>query len=168
MTAQSPRLAVSPGVARWWAQKTPRERRIVAGIALLVVVAIGWLAIWQPLQQDLAALRTAAPAERRALAEGERMAAEVARLASSAPAAPAPDAQAALERIVSERGLRGSGTQVEWRDGRARIAIDAVRFDTLIAALEALEREARLRIVEATLTARVDPGTVRAELVVVR
>ena len=168
MTTLSPHLAVSPRLSRWWAAKKPNERRVVAGFTALVLVTLGWLVLWQPLQQDLAALRAAAPAERGALAEGERMAAEIAALARAAPVPPPPDAQAALERVLSERGLRGSGTQVDWRDGRARIAVDAVRFDTLVAALEVLDREAKLRIVEATLTARVDPGTVRAELVVAR
>ena len=168
MAALSPHLAASPRLSRWWAAKKPYERRIVAAFAVLVVVTLGWLALWQPLQQDLAAMRGAAPAERGALAEGERMAAEIAALTRAAPLPPPPDAQSALERILSERGLRGSGTQVDWRDGRARVAIDAVRFDTLVAALEVLERDAKLRIVEATLTARVDPGTVRAELVVAR
>jgi general secretion pathway protein M len=168
MAALSLRHAVSPRLARWWAAKTPNERRVVAAIALLVVAMIGWLAVWQPLQHDLATLRAAARGERAALADGERMAAEIAGLARAAPLPPAPEAQAALERIVSEHGLRGAGAQVEWRDERARIAIDAVRFDTLVAALEALQRDARLRIVEATLTARVDPGMVRAEMVVAR
>ena len=41
-------------------------------------------------------------------------------------------------------------------------------YDALIAGLEALQRDAQLRVVEATLTARVEPGTVRAELVLAR
>lgn len=168
MAALSPRFALPPRLSRWWAAKTPNEQRVVAAVALLIVATLGWLAIWQPLQQDLATLRATASGERAALADGERMAAEIAGLARTAPMPPAPEAQATLERIVSERGLRGSGTQVEWRDGRAKIAIDAVRFDALVAALETLQREARLRIVEATLAARVDPGTVRAEVVVAR
>jgi hypothetical protein len=34
--------------------------------------------------------------------------------------------------------------------------------------LEALQRETGLRIIEATLTARVEPGSVRAEIVLAR
>lgn len=166
MAALSERLALPPKLSRWWAAKTSNERRTVAAIALLVAATLAWLVVWQPLQQDLAALRAAAPAERSALAEGERMAAEIAGLARAAPLPPAPEAQAALERILGARGLRGSTTQVEWREGRARIAVDAARFDVLVGALDTLQREARLRVVEATLTARVDPGTVRAEVVV--
>ena len=168
MATLSERLVLPPGLARWWAAKSPSERRTIAAVALVVAATLGWLVVWQPVQQDLAALRAAVPAARAALAEGERMAGEIAGLARAAPLPPAPEPQAALERILGEHRLRGGATQVDWREGRARIAIDATRFDTLIAALDALQRDARLRVVEATLTARVEPGTVRAELVVAR
>jgi type II secretory pathway component PulM len=141
---------------------------VVAAIALLVAATLGWLVLWQPLQQDLAARRAAAPDEYRALADAQRTAAEITGLTRTAPLRAAPEAQAELERILAERGLRAGATQLDWQQGRARIVIDAVRFDRLIAALEALQRDARLRVVEATLTARVDPGTVRAELVLAR
>ena len=167
MTAPSPRIALPPKVARWWAAKTPAERRIVAAVAAVVAVALCWLAVWQPLQRDTAALRAAAPGERAALADGERVAAEIAGLARTAASPPAADARAGLERILQERGLAGA-TQVDWQEGRARLALEAARFDTLVAALDAMQRETQLRVIEATLTARVEPGTVRAELVVAR
>jgi hypothetical protein len=46
-----------------------------------------------------------------------------------------------------------------------RITLPSARFDALVGALEALQRDAALHVVEATLTARVEPGTVRAEVV---
>ena len=49
-------------------------------------------------------------------------------------------------------------TSVDWRDGRAHVVLAAVGYDALIVALEALQRDARLRAVEATITARVEPG----------
>ena len=42
------------------------------------------------------------------------------------------------------------------------------RFDTLVAAVAAVSRDDGLRPVEGTLTARVEPGTVRAELTFAR
>ncbi len=168
MAAASGRRVLPPRLARWWASKSPGERRTMAAVALLVAATLAWLALWQPLQQDLAALRTAVPAERAALADGQRMAGEIAGLARASALPPAPEPQAAIERILGERGLRAGAAQVDWREGRARITLDAVRFDALVAALDALQRDARLHVVEATLTARVEPGTVRAELVVAR
>jgi type II secretory pathway component PulM len=165
MATLSARLAPPPGLVRWWAGKTPAERRVVGVLALLIVASLGWLAVWRPLQRDVAALRVDVPATRAALAEGERMAAEMAGLARAAPPPPAPDAPAAIERILAAHGLRDGAAKVEWREDRARITIDSVPFAALVEALDALDREARLTVVEATLTARVDPGTVRADVV---
>jgi general secretion pathway protein M len=166
VTGTLPKRLAVPALTRWWAQKSRRERAIVAALALLVAAAVLWIGIWQPVRQDRALLRAAAPLAHGELAEGERIAGEIAGLERTARAPPAADAHAALERILGERFARGGAPQVEWRDGRAHVALDAVRFDALVAALDALQREAQLRVVEATLTARVEPGTVRAELTV--
>ena len=72
MAAGSARLALPPRLARWWALKPAGERRTMTAVALVVAATLGWLALWQPLQKDLAALRAAIPAERAALAEGRR------------------------------------------------------------------------------------------------
>ena len=71
----------------------------------------------------------------------------------------------AFFRMYAERvaGLALIASQV-----RADAAEHSAERDALIAALEALQRETGLRVVEATLTALVNPGTVRAELVLAR
>ena len=73
-----------------------------------------------------------------------------------------------LERVLVAQNLRPAVTQLDWKDARARLVFGAVGYDPLVAGLEALQRDARLRVVEGTLTARVEPGTVRAELVLAR
>ena len=108
------------------------------------------------------------PGERSALAQARKMADEMVSLARTAPARRATDARAELERVLAERGLRSAVTQLDWQDGRARIVFADVGVDALVSLLEALQRDAQLRIVEATLTARVEPGTVRAELTLAR
>jgi type II secretory pathway component PulM len=67
-----------------------------------------------------------------------------------------------------QQNLRAAVTQLEWRDGRAHVVLAAVGYDALVGALEALQRDAGLRVVEATLTARVEPGTVRADFTLAR
>jgi type II secretory pathway component PulM len=96
------------------------------------------------------------------------MADEIAGLSRTTPATGSTDAKAELDRVLSQQGLRAAVTQLDWQEGRARVTFAAVGFDPLVAMLEALQRETGLRIVEATLTARVEPGTVRAELVLAR
>jgi type II secretory pathway component PulM len=161
-------LRAPRGLDRWRIARTPRERRVIAALVVLVAAVVGWLALWQPLERDLAALRAAAPAQRNALGEARKMADEMASLARTAPVRRATDARAELERVLGERGLRRAVTQLDWQDERARIVFANVGVDALVALLDALHRDAQLRIVEATFTARVEPGTVRAELTLAR
>ena len=161
-------LRAPPWVERWRIARPPRERRAVAALVVLVAGVVGWLALWQPLQRDLADLRAKVPADRGALAQARTMGDEMAALARTAPARRAIDTRAELERALGERGLRAAAIQLDWQDDRARIAFAEVGVDALVSLLEALSRDAQLRLVEATLTARVEPGTVRAELTLAR
>ena len=161
--------AIAPApVAHWLASKTIRERRILAAIAILATIVLLWGALWQPLVRDTVAMRGAQAANAAALATAHRMTEEIGGLARAAATPVPPDARVALERILVQQNLRSAVTQIEWRDGRARIVFAAVGYDALIVALEALQRDAQLRAVEATVTARVEPGSVRAELTLAR
>jgi type II secretory pathway component PulM len=155
-------------IARWLGGKTRTERRVVAAIAVAVGVAVLWAAIWQPLRRDGDAMRTTHDVNATALAAARRMTEEAAGLARTA-GTPAPvDTRSMLERILAQHNLRAAVTQLDWQEGRAHVVFAAVSYDALIALLEALQREGKLRAVEATLTARVEPGTVRAELTLAR
>ena len=154
--------------ARWLAGKTRTERRVVVAIVVAVAIAVLWLALWEPLRRDADAMRAAHAVSAAELATARKMTEEAAGLART-PAAPAPvDPRAALDRILSQQNLRGAVTQLDWQEGRAHVVFAAVPYDALIALLEALQREGGLRAVDATLTARVEPGTVRAELTLAR
>jgi type II secretory pathway component PulM len=93
---------------------------------------------------------------------------EIGELARAAPKGVPTDARADLDRALLQQNLPSAVTSVDWRDGRAHLVLAAVGYDALIVALEALQRDTRLRAVEATITARVEPGTVRAELTLAR
>jgi len=168
MTALPIALRTPAPVARWLAGKSRGERRIVAAIAVAVGVAVLWLGLWQPLRRDADAMRTARDANASALAAARKMTEEAAGLARATPASVPSDARAALERVLAQQNLRGAVTQLDWQEGRAHVVFAAVSYDALIALLEALQREGNLRAVEATLTARVEPGTVRADLTLAR
>jgi type II secretory pathway component PulM len=155
-------------IARWLAGKTPGERRIAAAIAVAVGIVILWTAIWQPLRRDTDAMRTVRDVNAAALAAARKMTEEAAGLARTAGTSAPTDSRAALERILAQQNLRAAATQLEWQEGRARVVFAAVSYDALIALLETLQRDAKLRAVDATLTGRVEPGTVRAELTLAR
>ena len=168
MATPFPALHAPAPVARWWSTKSSVERRIVAAVTLLAVAALAWGAVWQPISRDIALTRAGNARNSAALAEARRMTEEMAGLARAAPPAAAADPRPELERVLVEQNLRAPLTQQDWKDARARLVFGAVSYEALIGGLEALQRDARLRVVEATLTARVEPGTVRAELVLTR
>jgi type II secretory pathway component PulM len=76
------------------------------------------------------------------------------------------DRRAAIERVLAEHGLRFV-RDAQDADGN-RYVIESAPFDVLVRTLDALARDAHARAVEATLAARVEPGTVRAELAFAR
>lgn len=161
-------LLLPAPVADWMAEHSPVERSVVAALAIVIGFAVLWLAVWQPMTRDAASLRVVQAANAVALAEARAMTREIGGLARSSPIGTPTDARADLDRVLAQQNLRSAVTSLDWRDGRAHVVLPAVGYDALIVVLEALQRDARLRAVEATLTARVDPGTVRAELTLAR
>ena len=155
-------------LSRWWSSKSRAERRIVAGVATLVFVAFAWGIVWQPLTRDTAVTRTANARAVVALSEARAMIEEMAGLARAAAPGAGGDLRADFERALAAQNLGASLTQQDWKDGRGRIVFSAIGYEALIGGLEALQRDAHLRVVEATFTARVEPGMVRAELVLAR
>ena len=157
--------APSP-IARWMATKSPGERRTVVLLLIFVVVAVLWSMLWVPLTRDIASLRLAHAANASALAEAREQAKEASELARTGSAATAFDARAELDRALLP--LRPAVTSLEWRDERAQLVFAAISYERLVGLLEAVQQDAKLRAVEVTLTARVEPGMVRADLTLAR
>ena len=155
-------------LSRWWSSKSGAERRIVAGVASLVIAAVAWWVVWQPLTRDIAVTRQANARGMVALAEARAMTEEMAGLTRAAATRAGGDPRADFERALATQNLSASVSQQDWKEGRGRIVFSAVNYEALIAGLEALQRDAQLRVAEATLTARVEPGMVRAETVLTR
>ena len=158
---RSPSSGRSP-IARWMATKSPAERRTTVVLLGVVLAAVLWAALWVPLTRDIASLRLARTANAATLAEARERAKEASELSRTSSTAATIDARAELDRSLAP--IRPAVTSVEWRDGRAQVVFTAIGYERLIGLLEALQHDARLRAVEATITARVEPGMVRAEL----
>jgi type II secretory pathway component PulM len=128
-----------------------------------------WLAVWQPIARDTVRLEQRAVTDRNALAEARRASDEIAAVARAAPVAPVADPRAALEAILAARNLKGTATQFERLDNdRLRVTFDSIAFDALAEVLDALQREAHLRVTDLVATARVESGQVRADLTLTR
>ena len=151
----------------WRARSSPRER---AGVAIAVLVVLAAAAYWAsaPLADALARNREALGVGRARVERMTTIANDVAGLARDARTARTAEPRAAAERVVSESGLRDRLTALDVEAGRVRMTFDAIEFGTVVALVERLGRDEQLFPVEALLAARVEPGSVRAELVLLR
>ena len=150
------------GVARALDAASPRERRLVVTAAIVVVLAVLYVVAWTPLTRDIERARDNLARDRATLAAMQRLDASSAAPASVSPPA-AVEPRAAVLAALDARGLRGAA-QVDLREGRVSMVLGAVPLDALVGVADDLQRTAGLRVVEARLLARVEPGTVRAEI----
>jgi type II secretory pathway component PulM len=153
----------APG--RWFGARTLRERTLLTCTAALVAGFAAWFGLWIPLTADIATLRAEAQRSRAALADGRRIAEAIPALARAARAPEPLPPRAAVERAATAAFGTTPGLLIGAADDSIRVTLPAVAFDAVAGFVESLQREARLQLHEATLTARVEPGTVRAELV---
>jgi type II secretory pathway component PulM len=167
MNAATHRL-VPRGFSAVWDRASRRERRIAIVGATVVVLALAWAIVWQPLRFDIARTQEERARVGALLAQSRAAFDESVALSRATPKAVSPDPRSAVIRALGDRGIQVAGGSVDVRENRVHLVLPDVRFDTLIAALAALARDDGLRPVEATLTSRVEAGTVRAELTFAR
>lgn len=160
--------ALSPGLANAWERASARERRLVAVAGLVIGFAAAWTWVWQPMNVDIARLQRDTPRMQAALAAARAQASELVALQRSSAPVKTGDPRAAVERVLAERALRPAVATLDLAEGRVRLTFGAVRFDALPGVLAALGKVDGLRVVDAVLTARVEPGTVRAEFTFAR
>jgi general secretion pathway protein M len=153
---------VPASVTDAWDRASPRERLLLAWGSLVVVLAVLYAVAWQPLTRDIARTHEMLARDRATLAVLQGYT-QPQRSAGTTQAPPS-DARAAVERALDARGLRAATSQIDTRDNRVSLVLGAVPFDALVTLLDELARTERVRVIEARLTARVEPGTVRAEL----
>ena len=73
-----------------------------------------------------------------------------------------------IASFIALVSVRAAVSTLDVQDGRVRLGFAAVRFDALVGLLDALAKSEGLRAVDATLTARVEAGTVRADVTLAR
>lgn len=162
------RMPMPRAVVRAWDRGSIRERGLVLAAVAVVLLAAAWTWLWQPMQADSERARRELVRDRAALAVAESQVAEINGPRQATSATPGGDPRVAIERVLGERGLKPALTSMVVKDDRVLITFAAIGFDALIGMLDALAKSDGLRPVEATLTARVDPGTVRAEIALAR
>ena len=164
----SERIPVPPALALAWDRMSPRERRFAIAAVAVVLLAAAWGWLWQPLQEDSLRARRELVRDRAVLATARAQAAELTGLQRGTQTPPGGDSRVAIERVLGERGLQRALTSLEVKDNRTTLTFAAIGFNALVGVLDALAKTDGLRPLEATLTARVDPGNVRAEITLTR
>ena len=162
-TLHSP--AARDQLLQWWQLRSRGERALLASAAGLAIAAIAWLLVWQPLSRDSPRLERQLAAQRLTLAEARRQADAMVGLARATPAPISRDARSEVDAALTRQGLKAAASAIERTDDqRVRITFDSIAFDALTMLLEALQRDAKLRALDLSAAARVEPGLVRAEV----
>ncbi|HEV2220262.1 MAG TPA: type II secretion system protein GspM [Casimicrobiaceae bacterium] len=151
-----------------WNRAGARARIAAAAIVVLLLVAAILLWIVVPLQDAVGRAGADLARARGVLATARSQLAEDASLAHAIAPARAGDAAAAVDRVLAGHGLVALSRARTDADGRIDVVIPDAHFDTLVRALDALSHDEGVRVVEATLLARVAPGSVRAQLALTR
>jgi general secretion pathway protein M len=166
--AQLRRVPVPSALVRAWDRWSSRERLLASAAAAVVLLAVAWAGVWQPMQEDTLRARRELQRDRAALAVARAQAVEITGLQRGPQSQSVSDARLAVERVLGERALKPSLTSLEVKESRAYVTFAAIGFDALVSLLDALAKADGLRPVEVTLTSRVEPGTVRAEIALAR
>lgn len=149
----------------WWSARTSRERTVVSVGAALVLIALVWAVVLNPLAQRRAELERAVPEQRALLAWMESLPTGTRNAASTT--------QGSLFAVVdsSARTTPLAGTlsriQPEGAD-TVRVWFDEAPFNDLVAWLAVLEREHGIRVTAVAVDRTAAPGRVSARVTLAR
>ena len=145
-----------------WRVRDARHRSAwLVIVAITAVILLVLLAM--PLADAIARTRDDVARNRVMLDIARHRAAENETLARETPLAHA-DPRSAIDRVLAAEGLRYQPAASQAGDATTNIVIADTDFDALVRALDRLAREDAIHVSEAIVTARVEPGRVRAEL----
>lgn len=149
----------------FWHARTTRERRILGGGALLLIVLFGYAWLWLPVQRERAQLHQDLPALR---VQALQVAADRQAVAAlrAQPAAPAGgDLASRVDGLAVAGGLRARIDAIVPLDAQqVRVRFTDVPFDEWVAWLDTVQK-AGVRVEHARAEASGEPGMVRAETV---
>lgn len=152
-------------VVQFWQQRTHSERRTLLSASTLLVVALLYTFIWQPVTQARQHLQTSLPQLRAAAAQMQRAAIEVTRLRTLPQKEFNSDLNRTLEYVALHSPI-GVPTAVSTLDsGRIRVTFNAVAFDYWIDWVKTLQSEQGIRVESATIFALTEPGMVKIQSV---
>ena len=150
--------------AQWWQLRTPGERAAWTGAGALAAALLAWLVIVQPAARDSERLARQLAAQRIALAQAHRQSDEIAGLARNNAVRAPRDVRSTLDAELARQRVKAAVDRAD--NQRIRLTFDAIDFGALMSLLDTLQQSVRIRPVDLSATARVEPAQVRAELTI--
>lgn len=152
-------------LAKTWSSRPPRERRVIAALAVLALLVL-LLIVWLQAERTRARLATELPGLRASIATLEQGVEEAKRLRAMPP--PAAASGAPLASLASDAG-GVPGAQITVIDARrVRLTGADVGFGALLEWLRLAQSRYGMRVESARLDALPAAGRVRAEIVLAR
>lgn len=145
------------GVQNWLAERSPRERYLLLGAAVLAMIWLSFTVVWQPLVAHEAALTDRIMRYERSLAV-----LNVSPQASTAVTSDPRPVPVILAGTAAEFGL--TIRRLEPEGSGARLVLEEASFNDVILWLERMEQDHGLRLTDLEMTRRPAPGVVTATL----
>jgi len=156
----------------WFFSRPPRERAIIAGGAILVLLVTIYILAVAPFYSAVSSSARRVATKQGDLAWMRSVGGEVMALNASSPTAPAPSNESLvvlIDRTARECGLGAALTgQTPNGDNGIRVRLEQADFDKLVVCLGSLQQSHSVNIESANIDRTGKPGFVNASLVLTR
>jgi general secretion pathway protein M len=146
----------------FWEARSAQERKLLTLGAAVVVLALVWAVLFAPAMEGRAELKKSLPQLRQQAAQLQALAAEAGTLSGSAPVDVAVMSRDSLVSSLAARSL--TATSVGITGEYAKLELRNVPFGALLQWLDAVRREGRIAVQDASIVAQPTPGLVDATL----
>ena len=153
----------------WWQQLALREKRMVAGGAIVVAVLLIYFGLWFPLQHTVSSLRQTIVKNQNLLAWMQQADAQMKTIVPTKTVAVTSMSPAALlgwlQNSIQQAGLDHQLTQIkEGSDEAILLQFQAVNFDALINWLAQAQEQQGFRVTQMSAVKTAASGMVNAEI----
>lgn len=156
----------------WYAGLEPRERRLMIGAGVFLIVMLFYLLVWEPIAKDNEALRLSYQNSQQ-LIDWMEDAAEEAKALQAKISASGPSGSSENQSLLgiidrtAKRDKLGSSVKRVQPDGKtgARVWLENAIFNDMIKWLENLQHKEGIRLVTTVIEKQEEPGLVNARLV---
>ncbi len=152
----------------WWDRLEHRERALISGSAMIAMIVLGYVLVWEPFQTSHRRLQQSVAEQRADLAWMRQAAQEIQRLSGAA--RPKSDGRSLLTLIDQTARTAGIGVALKQMtpqgDDRLSARLDAVEFNKLLPWLGVLEREYPITLINLSVDRTETPGLVNARVIV--